>query len=297
MKYIKCNLCGSDDYRLLFKTHEKMFNLPGEFSVVECKRCSLIYLNPQLEPDEINRYYPDEYDAYSKGRILEMAQRIIAKLDSKNFKKYIPNNAKILEIGCGSGEYLNGLRRDKWEVTGIDISEYAVSIAKKKYNLNVMMGDLLSMKFEEKSFDLVILRHVLEHLPDPDEELKEIRRILKDNGLIYLVIPNADTLERNVFKEYWFPYEVPRHLFLFSVRTITELLRRNKFKVLSLKHSIVPNNWILSLHLYLKEKNYQKISNFFTISNPLLLLLFTPVTIFLSILKTSGRIKILAEKK
>jgi SAM-dependent methyltransferase len=275
-----------------------MLNIDGEFNVVECKNCLLIYLNQQPEQQEIKKYYPNEYTPYGLNPLLKIITKIIAKLDAKDFKKYLPDNARILEIGCSSGEYLSGLRDERnWEITGIDVSKHAISIAKKTYNLNVICKDLFECKFEDNYFDLVILRYVLEHLHNPDDVIKEIKRILKDNGLIYLVIPNSDTIERKIFKQYWCEYDVPRHLFLFSINTITELLKKNKFKILHLKHSIVPNNWIMSIKYYLKDKNFSKILvNFFDISNPLLLLIFTPISILLSIFKNSGRIKILAKK-
>jgi 2-polyprenyl-3-methyl-5-hydroxy-6-metoxy-1,4-benzoquinol methylase len=298
MKFINCNLCGSDEYKLLFKGRDRMISVDAEYNVVECQKCGLIFLNPQPEEEELSPHYSSEYEPYIQNFFLKFITNIIAKIDARIFKRYLLSNAKVLEIGCSSGEYLSALRDETgWEVTGIDISDYALSFAQKMYNLKVIKGNLIDIKFESAQFDLVIMRHVYEHLNNPDEILKEIKRILKPKGICFIVIPNADTIERSIFKEHWWGYDVPRHLFCFSVNTIKKLLEKNGFKILVLKHSMVPNNWIMSIKYYFKIKNYPSIFfKFFSISNPLLLSIFTPISLLESFLKTSGRIKILAQK-
>ncbi|MHB1167120.1 MAG: class I SAM-dependent methyltransferase [Carboxydocellales bacterium] len=300
MELVKCPICEVDDTEILFK--QKDLTLKGKefFNVVKCKRCSLIYINPRPSINELHSYYPDEYDPYntSESKFLKYITRFIAKQDTKHFKKYLNKEAKILEIGCASGDYLVHLRDfGGWDAYGIELSSYAVDKAKKEYQLNIQEGTLFDTSFENNEFDLVIMRHVLEHIPNINETLQEIKRILKPKGKIMIIVPNVDTIETKVFGSYWW-YDIPRHFYNFSPKTVGHIMKKNGFSVYAYNYSIVPNNWIISLGNIINNNNFLcKFNKFFSINNIFLLMIFTPVSVLQYIFSTSGRFRMIVEKR
>lgn len=300
MKNIQCNLCGIDNAEILFYGQDRMFDLEGEFKVVRCTSCGLIYLNPQPEPEELSRHYPEDYEPYSpkENLIVRWVKKEIVKSDIRRIHKLIGERGEILEIGCASGEYLAALRdKGGFKVSGVELSPYAAKKAREK-GLDVSVGTLEEAKLKAESFDLVVARHVLEHLPDPSKTLSEINRILRPGGKFLAIVPNAATFERDIFKDVWCGYEVPRHLFLFSGTILKEMLKKTQFELLSLKHSFVPNNWIISLNYLLKKKGFKgRIVDFFNINNIFLLSLLTPLSLLQSLIKQSGRIEVIAQKR
>jgi len=299
MKNIKCNLCGIDKTKILFYSQDRMFDLEGEFRVVKCTNCGLIYLNPQPEPEELSRHYPEDYEPYNpkENPIVRWVKKEIVKSDIRGIHKLIGERGEILEIGCASGEYLVALRdRGGFKVKGVELSPYAAKKAGEK-GLDVSVGTLEEAGFGDESFDLIVARHVLEHLPDPCATLFEMGRILKPGGKFLAIIPNAATFERAIFKDAWCGYEVPRHLFLFSGTILKEMLEKTRFELLSLRHSFVPNNWIISLNYLLKKKGFRKrIVDSFNIDNILLLSLFTPLSLLQNLIRQSGRIEVVGGK-
>ncbi|MBU0567594.1 class I SAM-dependent methyltransferase [bacterium] len=299
MKNIQCNLCGIDSPEILFYGQDRMFDLEGEFRVVKCTNCGLIYLNPQPEPEELSRHYPENYEPYNpkENPIVRWVKKEIVKSDIRRIHKLIGERGEILEIGCASGEYLTALRDiGEFKVKGVELNSYAATKAKEK-GLDVFVGTLEEAKLKAESFDLVVARHVLEHLPDPSKTLSEINRILRPGGKFLAIVPNAATFERAIFKDVWCGYEVPRHLFVFSCVTLKEMFKKADFKLLSLKHGFVPNNWIISLNHLFKKRGFKKRAvNFFNIDNILLLSLFTPLSLLIGFLKRSGRISGIARK-
>ena len=300
MKEINCNLCGIDNIETLFYGKDRMFDLEGEFRVVRCTSCGLIYLNPQPELEEIKLHYPEEYEPYNPKEPLIVKwvkERIIAS-DIRRIRELIGGRGEILELGCAGGEYLAALRdRGGFRVKGVELSPYAAKKAREK-GLDVSVGTLEEAGFEDESFDLVVARHVLEHLPDPCATLSEINRILKIDGNFLAIVPNAATFERTIFKDAWCGYEVPRHLFVFSRATLKEMFKKTNFELLSLRHSFVPNNWIMSLNFLLKKKGVRRrMVDFFNIDNVFLLSLFTSLSLLQNLIKQSGRIEVIAQKR
>lgn len=300
MNEIKCNLCELDNAEILFYGQDRMFDLGGEFRVVRCLNCGLIYLNPQPEPEELSQYYPEGYEPYNvkENFIVNWVKERIVKSDIKRIKRLIGEKVEVLELGCASGEYLAALQdMGGFRVKGVELSPYAATKANEK-GLDVFCGTLEEAKFRDESFDLVVARHVLEHLPDPCATLSEINQILRQGGKFLAIVPNSETFERGIFKDVWCGYEVPRHLFVFSKATLKGMFKKTHFELLSLRYSFVPNNWIVSLNYLLKKKRFKRrIVDFFNIDNIFLLSLFTPLSLFQSLIRQSGRIEVIGEKR
>lgn len=244
-----CTLCGSPDFKFLFFSKDRMFNLPGKFSVKKCSKCSLVFLDPQPNKELLKKHYPSlDYYAYNiikRGLFEILKEYLIKHYYSPNILSLfisaviqnvpaIPSykkNGKILDVGCGSGEILNLLKKLGWETYGLDIDPRAIKLAKKR-GINASLGSFRDLsKYPDNYFDAIRLYHVIEHLDDPSLCLSLIRKKLKKEGQLIIGTPNIRSVVAFLFKSYWYNLDSPRHLFLFSPQTLGKLLNKNNFAV------------------------------------------------------------------
>ena len=262
-EYVNCNLCGADDTELVFVADENQFHLNGRFNIVKCKKCGLVYVNPRPRFNEIHRYYPDEiYYSYQdnqgkknsfrqrfKNFLLEtlmgekrrnfITRNLIVRLFKEKLMVVVPSalKGKILDIGCGNGEFLSGLQKYGWDTYGVEISPKACEIA-KRVGINVFCGELFQAKYTSEFFDVIVMNQILEHVHSPSSHLKEINRILKPKGLLIISVPNIDSFESKIFKEKWTCLDVPRHLYHFNLKTLTPLLQKHNFEIIEVKSKV-----------------------------------------------------------
>lgn len=298
---VNCNLCGNNDYDLLFENYDRLHKKPGIFNIVKCKNCELVYLNPR--PRNTGKYYPDDYVPHNLPK-----EAFPESLTSKfiNSKKYYKKNksiidrffasiferiynpipccysGRVLDIGCGSGIGLYNLKKHGWHVYGLDPSEKTVKFARKELGLNnVFIGTLEDKKYSVNFFDVIILNHVIEHLPDPKTTLNEIKRILRSGGLLLITTPNFSSLNAKFFRQFWFPLETPRHLYLFTPTTLNKLL--NSVGLIRKKSS-----FSISSYSFAKSIGYL-LGNKKTINETIMnfKVIFMPITLFLALIKRS----------
>ena len=131
---------------------------------------------------------------------------------------------EILDIGCGNGRYLSTLKKQGWQTYGIEQSPKSSKYARDVLQLEVNTGDLLDCKYQAEFFDVITMWHSLEHLYEPILTLKEAKRILKDDGLLIITVPNVNSFAAKVFKKYWYQLEIPIHLIAFTPDSITRML-------------------------------------------------------------------------
>jgi SAM-dependent methyltransferase len=139
------------------------------------------------------------------------------------------HNGRLLEIGCGSGGMLKGLADLGWQVAGVDFDPLAVAACRNK-GLRVELGTLEAQLYSRNSFDAVVMSHVIEHVHDPVALLSECRRILAPGGKLSLVTPHIDAFGHRLFRSSWFCLDPPRHLHLFSVKSLRAALREAGFR-------------------------------------------------------------------
>lgn len=233
-KYIDCNLCGSSEFGLLFTV--------DGYDIVKCSQCGLVYLNPQPNEQEIHDLYFKQKLVRSGGseEILAAYLKDKAKFTAVyktwllQIEKY-KNKGRLLDIGCAAGFFLNYARENGWEVKGIDISDWAISIARKELELDVIQGTLPEANFPDEYFDVVTMFDVLEHLPNPSCELQIVRRILKRDGLLVVNVPNIDSFIAKINGKHWNKLIPPQHLYHFTPGHLLKMLEKGSFKILSIK--------------------------------------------------------------
>ena len=249
--YVKCNLCKNNDTELLFSKKEKFGITSDNFAVVRCKVCGLVYINPRPSKAEIAKFYPETYSWKETLMAGSKITKIIRKLEkayryhllnyevSKVIKEAKIRTGRLLDVGCGSGNRLNIFRESGFETYGVEISQYA-EYARDRLGLKVTQGDLFDAQFPDAFFDIITLHNVLEHTHDPQSVIKELHRILKEDGIIVVQVPNIDCLQFKLFKKRWAAMDIPRDLYYFNVSLLENAMGKGRFAVKKVDHF---NNW------------------------------------------------------
>jgi 2-polyprenyl-3-methyl-5-hydroxy-6-metoxy-1,4-benzoquinol methylase len=228
---MKCKCCNSENLNFLYEGNDRLHNVQGEFSLFTCLDCGVVSVRPLLSSGEINQYYPENYISYpvpigkEKLTIKRLDRQFGVFKRRKKIERYTgKRHGKILDVGCATGVFLKEMQNHGWEAYGVEPSVYAAGVAVDQLGLDVFKGYLNETKFKEHFFDVITLWDVFEHLPDPVETLQIIKRILKQDGKLVITMPNTDSWERKIFKQYWAGWDVPRHCHIFSPTAIKMLL-------------------------------------------------------------------------
>jgi SAM-dependent methyltransferase len=242
MERVNCNLCGADDTALVYRGHDRLLGIAGEFTLVSCRRCGLIYLNPRPTQNEIGVYYPPEYDPYLPA--IEDEPSWFRRLDRhfrqfrqcREVMRYADRPGPMVDVGCATGVFLDGMRQRGWQVQGVELAPEAAKYARQRLGLEVFTGTLEAAGLPTASFNLVTMWDVLEHVYDPGQTLREIHRILKPGGWFVFSIPDVDCVEARWFGPYWVGWDIPRHLHLFSQNVIGRMLMENGLQIHGRSH-------------------------------------------------------------
>jgi 2-polyprenyl-3-methyl-5-hydroxy-6-metoxy-1,4-benzoquinol methylase len=204
------------------------------FELLHDENLDLLITSPAPSEDDLDRYYEsDDYISHTDGKrsVFEKAYHFIKNIALKNKLALINDLQKskgsLLDIGAGTGDFLLVAKSNGWKTVGIEPSEKAKSIAQRK---GVELKSNLS-DFENHSFDVITMWHVLEHVPDLENQIKELKRLLKPDGSIIIAVPNFKSYDANYYKEFWAAFDVPRHLWHFSKTAIEKLFEKEDLKL------------------------------------------------------------------
>lgn len=220
----------------------KDYSVSGEeFRLVENSEYGFLETIPQPSLGELPRYYKSEdYISHtdSQRNLFEKAYHIVRKISLKKKLKLINSFSKekkhLLDIGCGTGDFLQTALQNHWTVFGIEPNEKARGIANKKTNNAVYDTEQL-LKLKAHSFDVITLWHVLEHLPNLEEQVAAFKKLLKPNGTLIIAVPNYKSFDANYYKNFWAALDVPRHLWHFNKDSIAKLVAKVFMKVVKIK--------------------------------------------------------------
>ena len=231
-----CAWCGSQESRLLFEGPDRVERLPGQFRFVTCNNCGLIRQDPRLSWESLKHYYPDNYHAYislvkdEKNRLRKFNRRYYQWKFRKNLERY-QSSGKLLDVGCGTGLLLEEFERTKnWQTMGIEPNERAAKYASQQLGIKVLHNQLTQVNLPPESFDVITFINVLEHLPDPIENLRTAYKLIKPGGWLIFSIPHVESLDAKLFGKYWIGWDLPRHLYLFPRTVLHSILENLDFQ-------------------------------------------------------------------
>ncbi len=194
----------------------------------------MLVTNPQPNPENLGRYYDSpNYISHTDGNksLFEKLYQAVKNIALKNKLNLInqlsPNKGKILDIGAGVGDFLAFAKQNGWQTIGVEPSQKAKEIATKK---GVDFAKETS-ELQNNSFDIITMWHVLEHVPDLNKQIAELKRLLKPNGTLIIAVPNFKSFDANYYKEFWAAFDVPIHFWHFSKTAIKLLFENENMKL------------------------------------------------------------------
>jgi 2-polyprenyl-3-methyl-5-hydroxy-6-metoxy-1,4-benzoquinol methylase len=269
----ECALCGNRGEVIHRHQRDRLFGAAGSWNFRRCadRGCGLIWLDPLPSAEELKAAYRSYYThaqthserrgflgklltkmeqeywsaefGYSRGRpspgrflgqLLKLFPlRRRAADGAVRHLRAVPQGC-LLDVGCGSGEWLLSMRKRGWKVFGTDFDQQAVDLAAGS-GLDVRCGTLADLNFAPESFDAITLSHVIEHVPDPTGTLAECGRLLKPGGQLVIYTPNGASLSHRAFKGNWRGLEPPRHLQIFSAQSLRRVLEQAGFQKITFR--------------------------------------------------------------
>jgi SAM-dependent methyltransferase len=253
---VKCCICGTDQGEPVAVGEDFEYRTsPDTFLAMRCRQCGLVYLNPRPAVEELSRIYPPDYHAYDfSEEQFGFVYKVRCKLEARRLLsccKGLPDNARIIDVGCGDGFHLGLLRQFGklgWKLEGIEPSDLAV-IAANRAGLTIHQGTIQSLDLPKAGYDLAFMIATLEHVDDPVQVLGAVRSLLRPGGCVVIVTDNTDTLDFRLFQQrHWGGYHFPRHWNLFNPSTLLQLAQKVDLEVVQLTTILSPVNWVYSFH-------------------------------------------------
>jgi 2-polyprenyl-3-methyl-5-hydroxy-6-metoxy-1,4-benzoquinol methylase len=265
---VACLHCGGHDLQTVIECGDRLTQLGGHFRVVRCQACGLAFTNPRPTERSIGLFYPETYSPYSKRTLrtdrkktiqhrLEHAvlrshfgyppQPTSAKAammgavgwalirTTRRRNSWIPFRApgRLLDFGCGAGNYMKRMREHGWRVEGIDSSPRIAEQLRQSAGLRAHVGTLPHPNILPDSFDAITMWHSLEHVHAPRGVLRAAREALRPGGLLVVGVPNFGSWAFRRFQHHWKGLDLPRHLTHFTPQTLTPMVEAERFRVLS----------------------------------------------------------------
>jgi 2-polyprenyl-3-methyl-5-hydroxy-6-metoxy-1,4-benzoquinol methylase len=205
------------------------------FDLLHNEELDMLITHPQPSLEKLPSYYESvDYISHTDGNksLFEKMYQFVKGIALKNKLKLINSQStkgRILDIGAGVGDFLSVCKNDGWQTVGIEPSDKAKTIAKNK---GVSFVEHLS-ELEDHSFDIITMWHVLEHVPDLENQIKELKRLIKPTGTILIAVPNFNSFDANYYGKYWAAFDVPIHLWHFSKTAIKKLFAKEKLELVN----------------------------------------------------------------
>ena len=263
-----CLLCRTPGQALYTGLRDRLFGAPGDWSLLQCPDCGLVWLNPRPIPEDIPKLYAAYYTHPHSGEtpsargtlrsklkwqvlasafgyrerragpvcrilgpILSQIGPLRDKVGGTAMWLKAAERGRLLDVGCGDGRFLKQMQDLGWEATGVEPDPVAFHAARAARRVDVRLGTLEEIALPGGAFDVVTMNNVIEHVFDPIRTLGECYRVLRQDGYLTLVTPNIESVGRRWFDRAWMHWDPPRHLFLFSATTLRQCLESVGFEI------------------------------------------------------------------
>ncbi len=232
-----------------------------KFDLLYNETLEMLVTFPQPKAEELAGYYEsDDYISHtdSKKSVTDKLYQIVKKIalasKLKRINSFKTANKNLLDVGCGTGDFLLTCKNDGWKVTGVEPNTKARISAENKLSgepASEIYSEINQLK-NESQFDIITLWHVLEHVPNLDIYIEALKSRLKPNGTLIVAVPNFKSYDANYYKQFWAAYDVPRHLWHFSKKSIQGLFAKQEMSVVKISPMIFD-----SFYVSLLSENYK----------------------------------------
>ena len=222
-----CKVCNAKNIKLDF--------IKSGIKFRKCKECNFVFVYPLPSIETQQKYYDSSYQE-GGYRLYQESQELRIKLNTKRFDDLAEYSLKgnILDIGCGAGFFLDVASKNGLNTFGIELSSEATKKTKLRHP-NVFNGTLEDAKYPDGFFDIITIFDLIEHVMDPNQTIKEVNRILNPGGLAVFTTPDISSWHAKVLKKNWYQINPLQHLYYFSPKTMTMILKKNNFEILKIE--------------------------------------------------------------
>jgi 2-polyprenyl-3-methyl-5-hydroxy-6-metoxy-1,4-benzoquinol methylase len=256
--YTSCPVCkgGSIQQKLSAKDHTVS---QKEFSIWHCNDCTARFTQDIPEQDAIGAYYAsDDYISHSDTRkgIINSLYHLVRKRTLGSKRRLVMNETgmmkgAILDIGCGTGAFLNSMKEGGWAISGLEPDALARNKAAELYHIQPEEpGKLFELK--PASYHAITMWHVLEHVHELHAYIKQTGELLRPDGKLFIAVPNYTSYDAELYKENWAAWDVPRHLYHFSPQSMEKLLTTNNLKLITYRPM-----WFDSFYVSMLSEKYK----------------------------------------
>ena len=266
MKLDQCPVCTSHNINHII-TAEDFLITREKFQIYSCDKCGLRFTNPRPNDDQLAGYYDSsEYISHSNesASLVDGLYKIARTFTLRRKRKLIEKlslNKRLLDVGCGTGHFIDYCQQHGWQVNGVEPNDIARTQAEDKTKI-IIQHDL--SEIVDASYEVITLWHVLEHLPDLEQTMNQLKSLLAPGGVLIIAVPNFDAYEATVFDEYWAAYDVPRHLYHFNRKALAQLSKKHGLKIVRTYPMKLDSFYISLLSNKNKNNSNKYISSFIT---------------------------------
>ena len=246
LELIACPVCGGARSTLIRRAPDRFALAAGEeYKIVRCLDCGMAYVNPRPVEHVSEEFYRHEgYQPFSslenRGSFLDRIYRTVRRVNLRWKRRLVEgywrgsrvaNAGRLLDVGCGTGEFLGAMKKGGWAVEGLERNENAAGWASKTWGAPVHTGGVQDLPAGEGLFNVITLWHVLEHLYHPCDALTLLNANLADGGFLIIASPNISGVDSRVYGNNWIAIDAPRHVNHFSPGPLIDLVSRSGFRL------------------------------------------------------------------
>ncbi len=258
LEYLKnCPVCDKTSFSNYLNVEDYTVS-HKEFTIQQCNSCNFLLTNPRPTEDEIGTYYQSTDYISHHDEAKDMMSKIYISVRDYTIKQKVKlinelssKKGSLLDIGCGTGNFIQAVQKDGWQITGTEPDSGARTVASTRVGDSIYEG-IIAPQLTEKSFDVITLWHVLEHIHQLNENVTWIKDHLKEDGKIVIAVPNPQSHDAVKYGRFWAAYDVPRHLYHFTKATMKTLLDKHDLAITK----ILPM-WFDSFYVSMLSSKYQ----------------------------------------
>ena len=221
--FIKCPICESNSFAHLFEKNNEPF--------VKCNNCSLVLINPRLNYEKIKETYNDEYTRDYAKKATAKSKRSLQRV--RKVKSRFITSGRWLDIGCSAGFVVKSAKENGFDAFGVDVEPWGINYGKTRLQLeNLVSGTIEDQNYPDNYFNVVSLYDVIEHVPDLNLLVKELKRILRGNGVIHVITPDIGHWRVSKTLSDWKEIKPSEHLYYFKKVTLKKLFNKHGLDII-----------------------------------------------------------------